>query len=48
MALEMDPGTRVFITLPLFPVNRLAGGKAAVLTLRISPMEMAPPPIWCS
>ena len=31
VALEMDPGTRVFITLPLFPVNRLAGGKAAVL-----------------
>ena len=31
LALEMDPGTRVFLTLPLFPVNRLAGGRAAVL-----------------
>ena len=31
VALEMDPGARVFITLPLFPVNRLAGGRAAVL-----------------
>ena len=31
VALEMDPGTRTFITLPLFPVNRLAGGRAAVL-----------------
>ena len=31
MALEMDPGTRIFLTLPLFPVNLLAGGKAAVL-----------------
>ena len=31
LALEMDPGTRTFITLPLFPVNRLAGGRAAVL-----------------
>ena len=25
----MDPGTRVFLTLPLFPVNRRAGGRAA-------------------
>ena len=31
LALEMDPGTRVFLTLPLFPVNRRAGGRAAVL-----------------
>ena len=31
VALEMDPGTRVFLTLPLFPVNRRAGGRAAVL-----------------
>ena len=31
VALEMDPGTRIFITLPLFPVNRRAGGRAAVL-----------------
>ena len=31
VALEMDPGSRVFLTLPLFPVNRLAGGGAAVL-----------------
>ena len=31
VALEMDPGTRVFLTLPLFPVNRLDGGRAAVL-----------------
>ena len=31
VALEVDPGTRTFITLPLFPVNRLAGGRAAVL-----------------
>ena len=31
VALEMDPGTRIFTTLPLFPVNRLAGGGAAVL-----------------
>ena len=29
VALEMDPGARIFITLPLFPVNRLAGGGAA-------------------
>ena len=25
VALEMDPGSRIFITLPVFPVNRLAG-----------------------
>ena len=31
VALEMDPGTRVFLTLPLFPVNRRAGGRAAAL-----------------
>ena len=31
LALEMDPGTRVFLTLPLFPVNRRAGGGAASL-----------------
>ena len=31
VALEMDPGTRVFLTLPLFPVNRRAGGPEAVL-----------------
>ena len=31
VALEMDSGTRIFITLPLFPVNRRAGGRAAVL-----------------
>ena len=31
VALEMDPGTRVFLTLPLFPVNRRAGGRAASL-----------------
>ena len=31
VALEMDPATRVFLTLPLFPVNRRAGGPAAVL-----------------
>ena len=31
VALEMDPGARIFITLPLFPVNRLAGGGAATL-----------------
>ena len=31
VALEMDPGTRVFLTLPLFPVNRRGGGGAAVL-----------------
>ena len=27
VALEMDPGSRIFITLPVFPVNRLAGGQ---------------------
>ena len=31
VALEMDPGSRIFITLPVLPVNRLAGGRAAVL-----------------
>ena len=31
VALEMDPGTRVFLTLPLFPVNRRAGGREAAL-----------------
>ena len=31
VALEMDPGTRTFIVLPVFPVNRSAGGQAAVL-----------------
>ena len=31
VALEMDPGSRIFITLPVFPVNRLAGGRAAAL-----------------
>ena len=31
VALEMDPGTRVFLTLPLFPVNRRAGGPEAAL-----------------
>ena len=31
VALEMHPGTRVFLTLPLFSVNRRAGGPAAVL-----------------
>ena len=31
VALEMDPSSRIFITLPVFPVNRLAGGRAAVL-----------------
>ena len=31
LALEMDPATRIFLTLPLFPVNRRAGGPAAVL-----------------
>ena len=31
VALEMDPGARIFITLPVFPVNRLAGGGAAAL-----------------
>ena len=31
VALEMDPGARTFIVLPVFPVNRSAGGQAAVL-----------------
>ena len=31
VALEMDPGTRVFLTLPLFPVDRGGGGRAAAL-----------------
>ena len=31
VALEMDPGSRIFITLPVFPVNHLEGGRAAVL-----------------
>ena len=31
VALEMESGTRIFTTLPLFPVNRFAGGRAAVL-----------------
>ena len=31
VALEMDPATRIFLTLPLFPVNRRAGGRAAAL-----------------
>ena len=31
VALEMDPGDNIFITLPVFPVNRLAGGGAAAL-----------------
>ena len=31
VALEMDPGTRVFITLPLFPVDRGGGGPEAAL-----------------
>ena len=31
VALEMDPGTRIFLTLPLFPVNRRAGGREAAL-----------------
>ena len=31
VALEMDPATRIFLTLPLFPVNRRAGGPAAAL-----------------
>ena len=48
VALEMDPGSRIFITLPVFPVNRLAGAGRRSWTLRISPMGMARPPIWCS
>ena len=31
VALEMDPGTRVFITLPVFPVDRGGGGPEAAL-----------------
>ena len=31
VALEMDPGTRVFLTLPLFPVDRGGGGPEAAL-----------------
>ena len=31
IALEMDAGPRTFITLPVFPVNWAAGGRAAVL-----------------
>ena len=31
VALEMDPGARVFITLPLFPVDRGGGGPEAAL-----------------
>ena len=31
VALEMDPGARIFLILPVFPVNRLAGSRAAVL-----------------
>ena len=31
VALEMDPGARVFLTLPLFPVNRGGGGPEAAL-----------------
>ena len=31
VALEMDPGTRVFTTLPVFPVDRGGGGGAAAL-----------------
>ena len=31
VALEMDPGTRIFLTLPVFPVNRRAGGRSAAL-----------------
>ena len=31
MALEMDPGTRIFTTLPLFPVDRRGGGREATL-----------------
>ena len=31
LALEMDPGTRVFLTLPLFPVDRGGGGPEAAL-----------------
>ena len=31
VALEMDPGTRIFTTLPLFPVDRRGGGREATL-----------------
>ena len=31
VALEMDPGPRIFTTLPLFPVDRGAGGREAAL-----------------
>ena len=31
VALEMDPGTRIFLTLPLFPVDRGGGGPEAAL-----------------
>ena len=31
VALEVDPGTRVFLTLPLFPVDRGGGGPEAAL-----------------
>ena len=31
VALEVDPGTRIFTTLPLFPVDRGGGGREAVL-----------------
>ena len=31
VALEMDPGTRIFTTLPLFPVDRGGGGREAAL-----------------
>ena len=33
VALEMDPGTRVFLTLPVFPVDRGGGGLEAALEL---------------
>ena len=48
VALEMDPGARVFLTLPVFPVDRGGGGRRRPWTLRISPMGTAPPPRWCS
>ena len=31
VAVELDAANRIFTTLPVFPVNRLAGGRAAVL-----------------
>ena len=31
LALEMDPGTRIFTTLPVFPVDRGGGGREAAL-----------------